>query len=158
MKPIILSILFGALFISSSCEAQKAKKQNSAAAVYGQAFAEKNTIAAGKLPAVLGAQDSLAVQVTGQIQNVCQAKGCWMDVKLADNSVMKVKFKDYGFFVPKNIAGKTVVLNGVAYNQTVSVADQKHYAQDAGQPKSEIEAISQPKQSITFTANGVKVK
>jgi hypothetical protein len=100
----------------------------------------------------------VAATVNGQVLNVCQAKGCWVDVKLADNSVMKVKFKDYAFFLPKDIAGKTVVLNGMAYNQKVSVADQRHYAQDAGKSEKEIKAITQPKQSITFTASGVVIK
>jgi len=158
MKLSFLSLLIGILFISTNCEAQKANKNAGKSEVYGQKFSDKNSIAATALPSVLGTKDSVAVTVTGQVQNVCQAKGCWIDVKLADNSVMKVKFKDYAFFVPKDIAGKTVVLNGMAYNQSVSVADQQHYAQDAGKSVAEIKAITQPKQSITFTANGVVIK
>jgi hypothetical protein len=49
-------------------------------------------------------------------------------------------------------------LSGLAYNQTVSVADQKHYAQDAGKPAAEIRAIKTPRKSITYTASGVMVK
>jgi len=81
-----------------------------------------------------------------------------MDVKLADNSVMKVRFKDYGFFVPKDLAGKSVTINGMAYNKSVSVAEQQHYAQDAGKSITEIKAIMQLKQSVTFVADGVVIK
>jgi Domain of unknown function (DUF4920) len=98
------------------------------------------------------------VQVTGQVQDVCRVKGCWMDVRLTDNTVMKVRFKDYAFFVPANLKGKTVVLNGQAYNQVISVADQRHYAQDAGKPAAEIQAIKAPRKSINYTASGVMVR
>lgn len=158
MKSLFFLLLAGILFISSNCEAQKLKNQTDKPTLYGQAFSQKNAIPATSLPTVLGAKDSVAATVNGQVLNVCQAKGCWVDVKLADNSVMKVKFKDYAFFLPKDIAGKTVVLNGMAYNQKVSVADQRHYAQDAGKSEKEIKAITQPKQSITFTASGVVIK
>jgi len=126
--------------------------------VLGKKFKAENVIPATELPKLLGTQDSVAVKVTGQVQQVCQAKGCWMDVKLADNSVMKVRFKDYGFFVPKDLAGKSVTINGMAYNKSVSVAEQQHYAQDAGKSATEIKAITQPKQSVTFVADGVEIK
>jgi hypothetical protein len=126
--------------------------------VFGQSFSQNQAIRAGDLPRMLGHQDSLAVQVIGQVQEVCQVKGCWMDVRLADNTVMKVRFKDYAFFVPKNLKGKTVVLNGQAYKQTLSVADQRHYAQDAGKSAAALQAIKAPKQSITYTASGVMLK
>lgn len=133
-------------------------QQQPASRVFGQAFSPAKAIPARDLPRVLGRQDSLAVPVTGQVQQVCQVKGCWMDVRLTDNTVMKVRFKDYGFFVPKDLKGKTVVLNGLAYNQTISVAEQRHYAQDAGKSAAEVRAIKAPRKSITYTASGVMVK
>jgi Domain of unknown function (DUF4920) len=154
-KQVILLLLLTAGLVQAG---QAQQQPQSESRVFGQAFSPKKAIAARDLPRVLGNQDSLAVPVIGQVQDVCQAKGCWMDVRLTNNTVMKVRFKDYGFFVPKNLKGKTVVLNGLAYNQTVSVADQKHYAQDAGKPAAEIRAIKTPRKSITYTASGVLVK
>jgi len=151
----ILLLVLVSLFLVY-CQSQTTKTTQTP--VYGAAFTTKNSLAAADLPQVLGTQDSVAVKVAGQVVDVCQAKGCWLDVKLTDNTVMKVRFKDYGFFVPKNIAGKTVVLNGVAYNKSISVADQQHYAQDAGKSEAEIKAITQPQKSITFTATGVVVQ
>ena len=56
------------------------------------------------------------------------------------NDTLFIKFKDYEFFVPKSgVDGKEVVFKGTAFYDTVSVADQKHYAQDAGKSKEEIE-------------------
>jgi hypothetical protein len=154
-KQAILLLLLAAGVVQAGPAQQQPQPESR---VFGQAFSPRKAIPARDLPRVLGKQDSLAVPVIGQVQEVCQAKGCWMDVRLLDNTVMKVRFKDYGFFVPKNLKGKTVVLNGLAYNQIISVADQKHYAKDAGKSAAEIRAIKAPRNSITYTASGVIVK
>ncbi len=105
----------------------------------------------------IGAKDSLQTQMIGEITEVCQAKGCWMKVKLdADNEVF-VRFKDYGFFVPKDAAGKTVVMNGAAFFEEMSVEDQKHFAEDEGASEDEIALITAPKKTLRFEADGVLI-
>ena len=68
-----------------------------------------------------------------------------------------VKFKDYGFFMPKDIAGKEVIINGKAYVEEVSVDEQRHYAEDAGKTKEEIAKITEPKRTFSFEADGVLI-
>ncbi|MBP7515759.1 MAG: DUF4920 domain-containing protein, partial [Flavobacteriales bacterium] len=88
----------------------------------------------------------------------CQKKGCWMDVQLPNNEVMKVKFLDYAFFVPtEGLEGKTAILNGVATKETIDVATLQHYAEDAGKTKEEIAQITEPRTEITFLADGVLI-
>ncbi len=101
--------------------------------------------------------DTALVKFTTTVNSVCQAKGCWMRLDLGDNEAM-VKFKDYGFFMPKNIAGKEVIVNGKAFVSQMSVEEQRHYAEDAGKSKEEIEAITSPKITYSFEADGVLVK
>ena len=59
--------------------------------------------------------------------------------------------------MPKDIVGKDVVLQGTAQKLTTSVEMLKHYAEDAGKSKEEIEKITQPKTEIEFIATGVLV-
>jgi hypothetical protein len=83
-----------------------------------------------------------------------------MNVELGNGEVMKVTFKDYAFFVPTDnamMAGKEVIMQGTAKFATISVEDQKHYAEDGGATKAEMDAIKEPKNEITFEANGVLV-
>ena len=80
-----------------------------------------------------------------------------MKVKLADGNTMRVTFKDYGFFVPKDISGKKIIFEGTPEVTTTSVDEQRHYAQDAGKSKEEIAKISEPKRELTFVATGVLV-
>lgn len=96
-------------------------------------------------------------KIRGKVTEVCQEKGCWMKLENAGGEKLMVKFKDYGFFMPKNIVGKEVVLDGVASVNQVSVKQQKHYAEDAGKTKVDIAKINQPKKEMQFVAKGVLV-
>ncbi|TYA86829.1 DUF4920 domain-containing protein [Seonamhaeicola marinus] len=101
--------------------------------------------------------DSINSKMTATVKKVCQAKGCWMTLDLGEGKEAMVKFKDYGFFVPKDIAGKQVVVNGKAYVKEVPVDELKHYAEDAGKSKDEIDAITESKKTFSFEADGVLV-
>lgn len=102
--------------------------------------------------------DSISTKMVAKVNEVCQAKGCWMKLDLGNEEQVMVKFKDYGFFMPKNIAGKEVIVNGKAFVSEVSVDEQRHYAEDAGKSKEEIAAITEPKRTFTFEADGVLLK
>ena len=102
-------------------------------------------------------KDSLRIKIRAVAADVCQNKGCWMKVETADGSMMRIKFKDYGFFVPMDISGKNVIFEGLAFKDTTSVEDLKHYAMDGGQTEEEIAAITKPEINTSFLADGVIV-
>ncbi len=124
---------------------------------FGEEITEENAITATELPETLADEESVETKVRGEVTGVCQAKGCWMTVNVGNNQEMMVRFKDYGFFVPKDITGQTVVIAGEALVETVSVEDQRHLAEDAGKPEEEINQITQPKTQLSFVADGVIV-
>ena len=101
--------------------------------------------------------DTLEVKFKSEINEVCQKKGCWMTLDLADDKEAFVKFKDYGFFVPKNAQDKEVVVNGKAFVSVESVDVLKHYAKDAGKSQAAIDSIVEPKVTYSFMANGVLI-
>jgi len=124
---------------------------------YGAKVTPQNAESASTLTKVLTAPDTLPVKVRGKVLDVCSAKGCWMTVQVNDSTEAFVKMKDYGFFVPMALKGKTVVLEGVTFRKITSVEDQKHYAEDAGKSAKEISAITQPKKEIRIMASGIIV-
>jgi hypothetical protein len=128
-----------------------------ATGAFGAKIATDGAIAAADVIKQLGKSDSLRLKVKGEIVSCCQAKGCWMTMPLASDDEMMVKFKDYGFFVPKNSAGKEAVIDGWAYRELVSVEELQHYAEDEGLSKEEIAKITKPEQRITFMADGVVI-
>ncbi len=99
------------------------------------------------------------VTLKGEIINTCPKKGCWMDVKVSETDTIIVRFKDYGFFVPKEGAeGKQTIIKGEAKLDTLSVELLRHYAEDAGKPPEEILAITEPEFKMQFTASGVLIE
>lgn len=101
--------------------------------------------------------DSINSKMVATVKNVCQAKGCWMTLDLGNGNETMVKFKDYGFFMPKDITGKQVIVNGKAFVNEVPVEELQHYAEDAGKSAEEIAAITQPKKTFSFEADGVLI-
>ena len=76
-----------------------------------------------------------------------------------DKDTLLVRFKDYGFFVPKSGSeNKKVIVNGKISIDTLSVNQLKHYAEDAGKNQLEISSIIKPEITISFLADGVIIK
>ena len=101
--------------------------------------------------------DTIDTKMSAKINEVCSTKGCWMKLDLGDDKEVMVRFKDYGFFMPLNAEGE-VIINGKAFIDEMSVNDLRHYAEDAGKSKEEIEAITEPKLTYSFLADGVLLK
>jgi|APSaa5957512493_1039668.scaffolds.fasta_scaffold05496_3 hypothetical protein len=128
-------------------------------AYFGSEITEDGAVDITTIQEQLGEADSVRVKVTGTVAKVCQVKGCWMTMYYNDEGEsMRVSFKDYGFFVPKNIDGKEAIIDGYAYIETTSMEDLKHYAEDAGESEEEIAEITESKTELTFVADGVIVK
>lgn len=125
---------------------------------YGAEITVENAIAVSEIPAILAKQDSAELKVIGKIGECCQKKGCWMKVPISDDQEMFVRFKDYGFFVPMDSEGKEIVMEGQVKKEVIPVAQLRHYAEDAGKSKEEIEKITEDEVKITFMATGVIIK
>ena len=129
---------------------------------FGQEISAENSLTAREMQLryeAMKAGDTIPVKFTTIVNSVCKMKGCWMTLDLpgSEENPM-VKFKDYNFFVPRDIEGKEVVVEGIAFIEKTSVEDQKHFAKDAGRNKKEIESITQEKRSPGFLAHGVLIK
>lgn len=70
-----------------------------------------------------------AFQVDTKVAKVCQKKGCFFIAQQGDD-VMRVAFRDYGFFVPTDSAGKTVTLSGELIKKDMTVAQVEHFNKD----------------------------
>ena len=124
---------------------------------YGELF-ETSEIINYKLERDNFLNSSSKVKIEGEILSSCPMKGCWMKISVEKDTVL-VRFKDYGFFVPKNgIEGKSTIINGKLSVDTLSIAQLQHYAEDAGKSKEEIALISKPEITISFLADGVLIK
>lgn len=167
MKKVILPalILIAASFACTSPNSSKVgsqeevvKEESKPIGIFGAEIDDNGLVSLDQLVATLESQDEFEGKVVGEIKEVCSMKGCWMTIDLPNGQTMRVTFKDYGFFVPKNSHGYPVIIEGIASKKVTDVATLKHYAEDAGKSQEEIDAITEPKQEYAFEAVGVIIR
>ena len=135
----------------------KGNEQSVAYSTFGEKISVDNAISKEEMMVKFKSMkvgDTLETKFVSKVNKVCKSKGCWMKIDLGSDESM-VKFKDYGFFVPMNSEERKVIVQGKAYVTEQSVADQKHYAQDAGKTEEEINLITETKFTYAFLADGV---
>lgn len=167
MKRLIYAVIFLISISTPSFSQEGVEKKSPPAgnAILGDYYgADVSKISEGKAISVGELEDVLKknkkadnVTVKGVVTDVCEKRGCWVTLKADNGASFFVKMKDYAFFVPTALKGKSVVLEGNAEKEVTSVNELKHYAKDAKKPQSEIDAITSPKEEIRFLANGIKV-
>lgn len=145
--------------VSESEAYESFKKQPGNGKTFGEKVTAKGAISYDQMLSQLSKEAKLDnVKVMGTVESVCKMKGCWMNIKSeTDKPSMFVKFKDYAFFMPKDISGKKVVMVGNAFKETTSIEELRHFAEDEGKSKEEIAKITKPKEEMKFMANGVLI-
>lgn len=151
---LLCSLIFLAIVVAS---AQPPKGPVTPGTAFGNSISTEGAIPVADLSKLLKDDQSHPVKVTGTVTDVCPKKGCWLSLQMPDNSKVFVKMKDYGFFVPVELIGKTVIVDAEAKVIKTSVDELKHYAEDAKKSKEEIDAIKDPKEEIRLTANGIVI-
>lgn len=166
MKEINISLVF--FWILFSCQGQTIQEKialdhskDQEYSSYGERINDQNTLTGSDLLAAyakISVKDTLPLKVRATVKEVCKVKGCWMKLTMGNGEEAMVRFKGYGFFVPKDIENKEVIVNGLAFVDEMSVEEQKHYAKDGGKSAEEIQDITAPKRTYSFEASGVLVK
>jgi hypothetical protein len=72
------------------------------------------------------------VRLEGTIERVCRNKGCWLELKQGEQSV-HVTFEGYSFFVPRDAAGRRVVLEGKVLVKEPAADDAAHKKAEGAQ-------------------------
>ena len=171
MKSFIQIIGFCLLLVLVACQ-QKAKETSTETLKqanitlaenqkpFGAPISPNGAITMTQLPSKIKGNQEVKLKVKGEVESVCEVKGCWMRIKQAnaDKDGMLVRFKDYGFFVPMDIHGKTAIMEGEAKMDTTSVEELRHYAEDEGLSKEEIAQITEPEVDVVFMADGVIIE
>jgi hypothetical protein len=153
-----ITLLFVAmLFVTTLTFAQDDITPAKAGVTYGKPTTANNAITLAALNTQLKNDTVYTGKIKGQVVEVCKKKGCFMKLSQPNGEPITVKFTDYGYFMPQNIVGKTVVVEGEAKVKETSVARLKHFAADAGKSKKEIARIKQPKKDVEIMADGVLV-
>ena len=123
--------------------------------IYGDNFSSINLEDFTFIESDFPENNKMPLKIKGEILSTCPKKGCWMRIRAEEDTIL-VRFKDYGFFVPKQgVEGKEVIINGDLSVDTLTVPQLRHYAEDAGKTLREINKIIDPEITLSFIATGV---
>ena len=94
------------------------------------------------------------VLLRGRLTDLCMKKGCWTVLTDGD-AFVRVRFQDYGFFLPPDALGSPALVQGRAELRTLSEREARHIAAESrgGDP----DAIEGPQRELGFVATGVRV-
>ena len=158
MKNIIIIILTIGLIFSCSNPNGDQALTNTKESYYGDLINNSDIINISEVKNSISQNGKIETKIQGKILSTCAKKGCWMKLKTEEDTLM-VRFKDYGFFVPKEgVEGCNAIIQGEAYYDTLTVELLQHYAQDAGKSEDEILSITEPEYNFLFEANGVIIQ
>lgn len=157
MRILLPAAFFTLLLLTAACSSEQNTDYaaETEETVFGAPFTPASYFTVDELFPLITADESEPVQVKGEVVQVCQTKGCWLTLQTSDEKSVRVTFKDYEFFVPMDIAGREVMMEGVTWMEESSVEHQRHYLEDANASAEEIAAITEPKVSYYFEAAGV---
>jgi Domain of unknown function (DUF4920) len=153
MKRILLAA--AVLVLSFSINAQDTPSAKPGV-VFGEVTEKGTVVSANEVESKM-VDNKYEGKIKGKVVEVCKAMGCWAKLQKDDGSTIMIKVKDHEFAMPEDIVGKIVLAEGSAQVKETSVNMLKHYAEDAGKSKEEIEKIKEPKKEVLMTVKGVKI-
>ena len=96
-----------------------------------------------------------AVVTDGVVKAVCKQMGCWMEIAPADGKDgVRVTFKDYGFFVPKDSKTMKAKMAGMIEIKTLSKEEADHLEHDGAVVKRNEDGTAR---EVSFVASGVEL-
>lgn len=162
---LAITIIFTSCSNNKPTEAENNQKPLPKKEVPGKqstSFGEKVEFAgaadATRIPSLLENANEKEIKIIGNIVDVCQSSGCWLDLDIGNNQTIHVTFKDEAFVIPKDVAGKVALLDGIATKEILSVDLLKKMAAENGLSQSEIDKITEPGLEYSYEAKGIEIQ
>lgn len=109
---------------------------------FGNEFKVSSTATVDSVMAIIK-KDSITPELNlkGNIDLVCQSKGCWFTFISSDGEILRVMVKDDKFLIPKKIKAKTAICKGKGKKMLFSPEKLKEIYSQAGYPKKDWDTI-----------------
>jgi hypothetical protein len=125
-------------------------------ATFGAPLSNASPVELATVLASPQAFEGKTVKLQGKVNTVCQKKGCWMTLsEKPDGPRVRVTFKDYGFFVPKDLPGRRVLAEGTFEVKTLPQAQAQHYAEDEAAAGGKPRPVAGDEVEMSLVASGV---
>jgi hypothetical protein len=150
---VFASLVF--LFISITVQAQKTAPIPHGM-IYGQRPDTVAMLDATKLEAFMGDKTRISTTVMGKVTRVTREKGGWFELDGGKGKIIAAHFKNYDITIPGALAGRSVIIEGVAAKQFIA-DDLQHMAGDTVVGKKQHQVKINPKRGLTFEVKGLFV-
>jgi len=148
------AILFLTLIIFTSCNEFS---KNSGNKIYGEKFDTTKAVPVADMLQKMNGATRMDFTIKGKVTDVCKSEGCWVNLDEGNGKKLYVDTKEK-FYLPQDVVGKEIVVNGFAYQDTTSVEQLKGDAKEDGKSQADIDKITSPEIEVSFVATGVKIK
>ncbi|MBL4677800.1 MAG: DUF4920 domain-containing protein [Mucilaginibacter sp.] len=152
MKKLALLLL---IFCSMQSFAQKPT-----ALPHGMVFGKKPKdvppVPAAKIETLMGGKIRQTTAIVGKVLKVKKEQGGWFNIDAGNGRIIEAHFADYNIKLPTAIAGRIVIIEGVAQRQLIA-DDAQHLAGDTATGKKQHQAKVNPKERITFEVQGLMI-
>ncbi|AYL97717.1 DUF4920 domain-containing protein [Mucilaginibacter celer] len=124
--------------------------------VYGQKPDTMVMMQASKLEDFMGKKTRITTAIEGKVISVTQEKGGWFEMDAGNGRIISAHFYNAGISIPKALAGRTVIISGIAAKQFIA-DDMQHLAGDTVTGKKQHKVKTDPKRVVTFEVKGLMV-
>jgi len=120
--------------------------------VYGTHPEGAGIVFADNLAKSMDQRITIVTSIKGKVLKVTKRKGGWFTIDGGHGTVIYAHFKDYRVTIPTDLAGHTILADGVATKQFVA-DDSQHLAGTKGK-----ESKDNAKESLKFEVSGLIVQ
>lgn len=117
--------------------------------LFGTALTERAPTALSEITAHPEAFADQVVHTSGTIERVCQAMGCWMELRAEGAEPVRVPMAGHSFFLPRDVAGRPAEIEGRVALVALSEDRRRHL---------EGEGATATSSALSIEATGVVVR
>lgn len=152
IKNIVFSCLFSSIFALVSCHHEIPVQ------VFGEVVDSTQAIKSTDLQKKMRGLSAINLTISGKVEDVCKAEGCWMKLDLGEEKHLLIRMKNRSFFVDDVVQGKYAFVKGTVHYDTISVENLKKHAKEDGESDSVVSALTVPEIKLVMEASGVMTR
>jgi hypothetical protein len=100
----------------------------------GELDASRETTPLATIVAEPSRFEGQVVKTEGEITQVCQRRGCWMELRAdADSPGIRVPMAGHSFFLPRDVSGHRATIEGTVVVAALSEEDRAHLESEGAQ-------------------------
>ena len=119
---------------AETAEAPEARTLPDGSRVFGGQPTDIEVTALAQIMAEPGRWNGQTVKTEGEIAQVCQRMGCWMEITADEGgTAVRVPMAGHSFFLPRDVAGRRATVEGTVKVESLDEATAEHLREEGAQ-------------------------